>query len=241
MSMNCLEFRRLCGAEPGCSRDLFASHRHDCSGCRAFAAEMQALDGLILEALSIEARDLPRDRAEPPVPPPPARRRPAAWLGIAASLLVGLAIASVIWLSLPRVSLAHEIVEHVVHEPMSLTGPPVPVDEAALRETLAAADATFGEGAGLVRYAKVCLFRGKLVPHLVVQGERGPVTVMLLRDEKVAAPMPIDEGGFRGTIVPAGDGSIAVLGQEPGDIQLVRSRVLEALQWPADSRPRSTP
>jgi hypothetical protein len=147
----------------------------------------------------------------------------------------------VIWLSLPRVSLAHEIVEHVVHEPMSLTGPPVPVDEAALRETLAAADATFGEGAGLVRYAKVCLFRGKLVPHLVVQGERGPVTVMLLRDEKVAAPMPIDEGGFRGTIVPAGDGSIAVLGQEPGDIQLVRSRVLEALQWPADSRPRSTP
>ena len=241
MSMTCFEFRRLCGAEPGCGRDDFASHRRDCAGCRAFAAEMRALDGLILEALSIEARDLSRDRAGPPVSRVSARRRQAAWLGIAASLVVGLAIASVIWLSLPSVSLARDVVEHVVHEPLSLSGPAVPVDEAALRRTLAAADARLGEGAGLVRYAMVCLFRGKLVPHLVVQGERGPVTVMLLRDEKVSAPMPIDEGGFRGTIVPAGKGSIAVLGQEPGDIQLVRNRVLEALQWPADPRPGSTP
>ncbi|HUO81596.1 MAG TPA: DUF3379 family protein [Gammaproteobacteria bacterium] len=241
MSMSCLEFRRICGAEPGCSRDDFAAHRQGCAGCGAFAAEMQALDGLILEALSIEARDLPRDRAEAARPPARPRSRPPAWLGIAASLAAGLAIASVIWLSLPRVSLAHEVVEHVVHEPMSLSGPAIPVEDAELRKALDVAGASLGGEAGLVRYAMVCLFRGKLVPHLVVQGERGPVTVMLLREEKVSAPMPIDEGGFEGTIVPAGEGSIAVLGREPGDIQLVKNRVLEALQWPADPRPQSTP
>ena len=38
-------------------------------------------------------------------------------------------------------------------------------------------------GAGLVSYANSCVFRGHHVPHLVVQTEAGPVTVMVLVHE----------------------------------------------------------
>lgn len=231
--MNCLEFRRRCGAEPSCAAVDREEHLRECGACAAYAAELRALDGLILEALRIDARDTGRElQAAPPAPRAVGRLRSrSGWLGLAASLVLGLALASGIWLFTPRVTLAGEVVEHVMHEPGSLAMSAVAVDDAVLRKVLNIADATLGREAGLVTYATACPFRGHTVPHLVVQAERGPVTVLVLRNEKVSAPMPIDEEGFHGTIVPAGEGSIAILGREPVDADRVRARVLEALAW----------
>ena len=39
-----------------------------------------------------------------------------------------------------------------------------------------------------------------MVPHLVVQTEMGPVTVMVLVHESVAKPVPFEEQGYRGVI-----------------------------------------
>ena len=67
-------------------------------------------------------------------------------------------------------------------------------------------------GAGMVSYASSCAFRGHRVPHLVIQTESGPVTVMVLVHEGVRKPVRFDEQGYRGVIVPvAGHGSLAVL------------------------------
>ncbi len=231
--MNCLEFRRRCGAEPGRPAAEIEEHVRECSGCAAFAAELRALDGLILEALRIDARDEERKMPAAREPRPAAMRRRGgpAWLGVAATFLLGLALAAGIWLSVPRVTLAGEVVAHVLYEPQALAGSAVAVAGDVLRDVLSIANATLRDEAGLVTYATACPFRGHTVPHLVVQAERGPVTVLVLRHEKISSPMPIDEEGFRGTIVPSGQGSIAILGREPVDVDLVRSRVLEALKW----------
>ncbi len=67
-------------------------------------------------------------------------------------------------------------------------------------------------GAGIVSYASSCEFRGKHVPHLVIQTEAGPVTVMVLVHERMSKPVQFDEQGYRGVIVPvSGHGSLAVL------------------------------
>jgi hypothetical protein len=76
------------------------------------------------------------------------------------------------------------------------------------------------------------------VPHLVVQTDAGPVTVMVLTHELPRAPMRFDEHGYRGMIVPVvGHGSIAVLEREPGAdltiMQRVAAKVVAALDWPA--------
>ena len=51
----------------------------------------------------------------------------------------------------------------------------------------------FRSDAGMVSYAQSCRFRGENVPHLVVQTDAGPVTVMVLRNEKVTAPVKFAE------------------------------------------------
>jgi hypothetical protein len=71
------------------------------------------------------------------------------------------------------------------------------------------------------------------VAHFVVQGEQGPVTVLLLPNEKVNGPERVDEDGFVGTIVPLQiGGSIAVVG-EPGETALedIQREVAAAVQW----------
>jgi len=45
-----------------------------------------------------------------------------------------------------------------------------------------------------VTYAMSCWFRGWHVPHLVVRTANGPMAVMLLRHERVAARQVFDEG-----------------------------------------------
>jgi hypothetical protein len=72
-----------------------------------------------------------------------------------------------------------------------------------------------------------------MVAHLAVQGPQGPVTVLLLPDEHVAAAMPVEEDGFVGTIVPLSKigGSFAVVGEYAGDIDAIKDQVADAVRW----------
>jgi hypothetical protein len=82
-----------------------------------------------------------------------------------------------------------------------------------------------------VSYAAPCQFRGHVVPHLVVQTERGPVAVMVLADESAQdKPARIDEEGFRGVVVQAPRGALVVLGQD-GDAESVAATALKALDY----------
>jgi hypothetical protein len=92
--------------------------------------------------------------------------------------------------------------------------------------------------AGLVSYANSCLFRGHQVPHLVVQTDAGPVTVMVLTHESARTSMRFDEHGYRGMIMPIpGHGSIAVLERGPtadmNTMERVAAKVLGAIDWSA--------
>ena len=63
-------------------------------------------------------------------------------------------------------------------------------------------------------YASPCPFRGHIVPHLVVQTDRGPLTVMVLEHVKSVAEGKFTEGKYRGIVLPAGSGSIAVVARK---------------------------
>jgi Protein of unknown function (DUF3379) len=90
--------------------------------------------------------------------------------------------------------------------------------------------------AGVVSYANSCLFRGHQVPHLVIQSESGPVTVMVLVHEHVLRRTPFEEQGYRGVIVPmAGHGDLAVLTRgaalDPAALDAIARRMRESIVW----------
>jgi hypothetical protein len=154
------------------------------------------------------------------------RRR---WLSLAASIVSGVFIGSVLWVTGPRATLAREVIAHVAEERQSFASDAA--NTAAVAAILRNAGVRLRDGVGTVSYAHTCPFRGQQVPHLVVRTDQGPVTVLVLHSEKLRRPITFDERGYVGSIVPAGPGSIAVLGDAHSDVQQVVARLLESVEW----------
>ena len=85
-----------------------------------------------------------------------------------------------------------------------------------------------------VSYAQSCFFRNHDVPHLVVQTEQGPVTVMVLAHENLKKAEHFNEQGYRGMIVPMpGHGSVAIItrGASVPDTDRVVAGLSGSIQW----------
>ncbi len=215
---DCADFRQAAGADPGHLPRMAAAHAAGCAACAAHLRHLMALDAVLLEALRVPVPVVAGRVASLPTRAGGARgaglRWPTRqrWLALAASLLGGVAIGTLLWVSSPRPSLAQALVEHMAHEPESMVVAAAPVDADTLAAVLAAGGIRLRPEAGQVSYANTCDFRGARVPHLVVQSARGPVTVMILRGERAAVRSSFDMAGHHGAIVPAGPGSVAVIG-----------------------------
>lgn len=88
-----------------------------------------------------------------------------------------------------------------------------------------------GGGLGQVRYAVRCRIRRFRGLHLVVAGERGPVTVLLMPGERLSGPEELDAPGLSGVLIPTGYGSMAVVGQPEESLTSVTARVQDAVAW----------
>ncbi|MEN7344374.1 MAG: DUF3379 family protein [Pseudomonadota bacterium] len=83
---------------------------------------------------------------------------------------------------------------------------------------------------GPISYAKSCVVNGELVPHLVVQTENGPVTILVMPNVMVDGPKSIMRGGYEGVILPAGEGgSVAIIGRDKESVEAVRASSGESL------------
>lgn len=229
--MDCLEFRRAAGADPQHLEPGALAHARGCQRCAAHLRELQALDERILAALRVPLSSPGRaagGRRSPPAGIGLDRRR---WMGLAASIVAGVLVGTLLWVGNPRDSLARDLVAHLAHEPEALAPTDLPVDPARAGEVLARGGIRLRPDAVTVSYANSCEFRGRLVPHLVVRTAEGPVTVMVLRDERPARPVQFEERGYAGRIVPAGPGSIALIGAAGNDLESITAAVLAAVEW----------
>ena len=229
--MECLEFRRAAGADPQHLDGEATAHLDACPKCAEFLRQMLALDERILAALAVPVPVRGAAAASPNVVAFPSidRRR---WMALAASIVGGVMIGSLLWVSAPRASLAEDVVKHMGHEPDAMVSTSAPEDASRVERVFERGGIRLRSTAGMVSYAQTCRFRGEKVPHLVVQTDVGPVTVMVLRTEKVDSPVSFDEQGYRGTIVPAGPGSIGVVGRvDVATLGQIVARVHDAVEW----------
>ncbi len=228
------DYRSAMLADPHNTDADLRAHREACAECREFTERLLRFESRLERALRAgfppTAAVLPFERKSRN-----AARTPRRWMAIAASVLLGVAIAGGIWLALPQQSLAADVVAHMAGEPEAWQRTEA-VADSELDSVLKDSKLRLKPAAGIVSYASSCSFRGHRVPHLVVQTPVGPVTVMVLVHESVRNPMQFDDEGYRGTIVPVpGHGSIAVLMRDlkvgRGEIERIAARVDDSIVW----------
>ena len=221
--MNCEEFRTLVGAEPNTTRPDVLAHAEEHPECARYREEMQAMDRLIYRALSIDV--------EPAAAPQLPQSNQRIWRMAASVLITAIAIAfTSIWLLTPRDTFAAEVIAHIQEEPDSLLITPESVSDEHLEKLLGATGIRLKPGVAHVSYATPCTFRGHLSPHLVVQTEQGPVTVLVLPEEETRERAHINEEGFQGVVMPAPRGVIVVLGIG-APVDAVAETVMGALEY----------
>ncbi len=244
--MNCDDYRQSIAAQPTQSED-WAAHVAVCENCAEFRAEMLALDEKIKSALQIDVPDIripelpeitvdQNDGASNVVTLPKRRsiaRSLPAWVGLAASLAVaGILGTRYLVDDTDHLSLADEIVAHLDHEPGALRVTNTPVSERNFASVVRANAVDVDRDMGLITYARSCTINGKKIPHLVMQGERGPITLLLLPDEAIDAAVELMGDGINGILLPFGDkGSIAIIGERGERLDEVEERVLNSVKW----------
>lgn len=234
--MNCETFRERLGEDPSLSDEDLDRHAEACTACGAYRARLSRAEALIREALRFDVRALgdtaSRARA--------ARAPTSGWVrwasGIAAVLIIGLMYWTFVGskVKLSPEALAEEVAQHWYHEPESWTATDVSIADSSLVRALDGQVVLDRAAIRTVSYARSCFVAGRWLPHLVVQGDQGPYMVLLMPNRALESPVPLElrDEGLRGRIVPAGNGSIAVLGGgEDDELTEIERSFIAAVDW----------
>ena len=239
-TMNCEEYREAISAEP--TFDGGTEHVSACVDCQAFRSEIQALDAGIKSALQInvpklkmpDLPDIEALAASNNVAPLAVRRAFAkpAWFAMAATVL----LAALIGIRLSGygtsyIMLEEQVLAHVDREPGALRVTSTPVSDSRLATMVPADIASVNHDAGMITYAQSCRINGNLVPHLVIQGKRGPITIMLMPEESVSKARTFEGENVHGVIIPVGSGSIAIIGNRDEQLDNVTQNMLDSVNW----------
>lgn len=216
-TMQCRQARFEIGADPYAVPDALAAHLQGCEACRSFRDETRELDARLREALAVPLSEF-------------RQRKPRVrQLAMAASVVLALIVAGGFWMLRPGSALATDVLEHVALEPGSWDSRDVQ-PASAVAEIFRAAGVQFDSALPVV-YAVTCSFRGRNVPHLVVQTVAGPLTVMVLAHEEVTERREFSEHGYHGVMVPSGTGSIAIVARAGEVPDALAAEVVSDVQW----------
>ncbi len=235
--MNHNEARLLIGAEPHAApTPELAEHLATCAECTQFQREMIMLDGNIRRALGhgplIVATPAPAASVTRISSARTGRQaKPySTWSGWAWAASAAVASVMVLWALRPGDTLAHALVAHVEYESDSWSRDH-PVPTTTTNSILTKAGVALDMSPDKVVYARNCLFRGHVVPHLVVTTSRGPVTVLILPQERVTHRTSFHEDGMTGVIEPAPHGSIAILALGSESVDAAAHEVQQSVRW----------
>lgn len=232
--MDCQEYRQRIETDPAWTDEAGAAHERDCEACAAYAQRLRASEQLISQALRFDVSSVREHEAASEAPPPAGSMRTTwAMAASAAVAAVGVWLVLTFLPSADPEQLVAAVEDHWYHEPASWVQTSTPVNASALETALSGSARVDLDRLNVISYARSCLVNGRWVPHLVVQGDAGPVMLLLLSREEVAEPLPLDlpDEGLRGLIVPLDEGSIAILGDDEEPLESLQQEVSAAIEW----------
>ena len=235
-TMNCEEYRQAIAAEP--AFDGGAGHLSQCSACQEYRSEMIALDdrisrALVLDVPELRLPELPEIETENVVALSDRRRLSTpVWFAMAASVLLAAVLGvRLVTTGVQYDSLGEEVLAHLQHEPYALRVSDTPVSDKRLGSVVSGDIAQMDHEAGLITYAQSCVINGHEVPHLVIQGEKGPVTILLMPEEMISEAITLSDEFSDGVILPVGNGSIAIIGGRGESLEKIEKSVINSVMW----------
>ena len=236
--MNCNEYREAVTADP--AYEGGGEHLAHCAECQAYRQDILDLDARIGRAMTLRVPELKMpelpeiDSTEVTNLADRRRISTPGWFAIAASLTLAVFVGIQVLGPTPdtgEVTLAAQIIEHLEHEQGSLRVTDRPVSDNRLARVVPASVASLDHSGGLITYAQSCKINGKDVPHLVIQGERGPVTILLMPHQAVDGPSEIAGETINGVIIPIGEGSIAIIGEDGENLERIEENMKHSVTW----------
>jgi hypothetical protein len=227
--MNCQEFRQRFLADPRCQDNTFLEHKHECRACGEFAVQEATFEQALSSALAVEVPPSLTARVILDQTLHQARRR-RTFVAVAAAAVLLLAVPVTTLLLRPlSTSLEQDVIAHIAGERDHLAAHG-PVPDNTVMAVLTTIGVEARQPLANVRYAGICPIRRQPGGHLVLAGAHGPVTVLLMPHETIRQRLPIATAEFRGVILPAGDGSVAIVGAPGEALEAIEQQLDRALR-----------
>ena len=234
--MNCLDFRRIYDTEPGCKDVHFLAHARECDECGAFARRGATMERRLYAAMRVRqpenfsSRILVKQvfQRERQIETPRARRV-ARWM-LAASLVLAIGVGAGLINQLRAPSLGHAVMA-LVDEAEHALVPRAPVALEDIRAALRPVGIDLSDELGMVTFASPCVVRGKLAGHIVMQGEKAPISILLMPNESVSGRLTVERSDLKGVLLPMKQGTIAILGAPEEELTGIENKVLSLFSW----------
>lgn len=236
--MNCPEFRRKLLIEPRSRDKELADHASSCPECASEAEQAYRFEDRLHAAL-----DVPRPvRLEPRIMSARSRATErglsgfgSRWLALAAGALLAIGLAGWMGYEWDRYfgvssGLEMAVVNHIKYELDHLHD-----DQDVRPENLEFLLSQFGAGmegdVGRVSFASRCDIGRHSGVHMVVPGQQGPITVLIMPGEYLMQAQQVRSPRFFGVIVPTVYGSMAVVGEKLEPVEEVVEKMQRAIIW----------
>ncbi len=212
--MNCLDVCRELSADPYTTNVSIKNHLLTCDACSCYVKQHVKLTEDLQQVINIEmpqglvSRIILQQSINEKKQIGSRRNRVYA---VAASVLLSIGIFSgVLWLNSP-VSLQQEVLNHVINEQQHLLDDNN-VQLTKLNSLLNDFNLRIDSSLGKINYAGSCTIRGSKGLHIVLQAKTGPVTILLMPNEKINNRQQVGNAQFTGSVVPINNGSFAIIG-----------------------------
>ena len=221
--MNCKEFQRRLLEEPGSKDPDFLAHGKRCAGCRADLESALEFE----ERLKAALRQAPPSNA---VDKGPGDRRHlllGSVLGLAVLVLVAFVVVRI---QGSPAELPQLVTRHIHAEP-ELLYRQRPLDPMQVATVMASQQYGMRRLPLAVVAAAPCWIRSGRGVHLVMQGSAGPITILIMPAERLDGARPMQEPPLEGLVMPAVQGSVAVVAESPADLEESIGYLRENLLW----------
>jgi len=229
--MYCLDARRILTATPDTTEVELQEHLHQCPACTRHAEEVLNFTRQIETQLSVAVPEglssrilLQHGLAEERR----SRLHRHYWQALAASVLLTVGLVSGMLMVNAPYSLEEVALAHVQEESMALQAEG-DIQLSQLNDMLAPYQLKLQQAIGQVAFAMPCHIRQYAGAHLVVEGEHGKVTVLIMPGEYVMARKNLQKQNLQALLIPTETGSIAIIGQPKEPLEAIEARLNQAL------------
>lgn len=231
--MNCLEFRRICLAEPGSQDNDYLRHQQGCPRCAGHAANIIRGDKQLAQALRIDVPDNLASRIilRQSIFSGRAQRRKARRMyALAAGVLLAIGLAGG-WFMVNHVpEVDRAVIARINAVPASRVAKGQ-ISNAELIRVIRAVGGELNGEIGRVHYASIYYVREHQCGQLIVQGAVGLVTILLMPGVYIEDAHDLYSRELNGIVVPTTTGSMAIVG-EPGEpLHDMEQRMRAAVTW----------